>query len=186
MNSKNLQETDHPSDAASSTMPAKELVQVKNVALVILTTIAVIFALDWAQNFVITMLLGVLLAYTLNPVVKWLEYIKIPRVIGSSLVIVFLMISIGFAAFTLRGQVQSIIAKLPEVSTKLTSAFASKRGEPLTNIQKVQIAASQVETATDSVTNAVAPKKNQRVHINGLNHQPYRLCCRIRTHIVAR
>lgn len=165
MISKDPQETANPSDAGASTMPAKDLVQVKNVALVILTTIAVIFALDWAQNFVITMLLGVLLAYTLNPVVKWLEYIKIPRVIGSSLVIVFLMISIGFAAFTLRGQVQSIIAKLPEVSTKLTSAFASKRGEPLTNIQKVQIAASQVETATDSVTNAVAPKKNQRVHV---------------------
>lgn len=165
MNSNNLQDIDNPSDAASSTMPAKDLVQVKNVALVILTTIAVIFALDWAQNFVITMLLGVLLAYTLNPVVKWLEYIKIPRVIGSSLVIIFLMASIGFAGFTLRGQVQSIIAKLPEVSTKLTSAFASKRGEPLTNIQKVQIAASQVETATNSVTNAVAPKKNQRVHV---------------------
>lgn len=165
MNSNNLQDIDNPSDAASSTMPAKDLVQVKNVALVILTTIAVIFALDWAQNFVITMLLGVLLAYTLNPVVKWMEYIKIPRVIGSSLVIIFLMASIGFAGFTLRGQVQSIIAKLPEVSTKLTSAFASKRGEPLTNIQKVQIAASQVETATNSVTNAVAPKKNQRVHV---------------------
>jgi predicted PurR-regulated permease PerM len=165
LNSKNLQDIDNPSDAVSSTMPAKDLVQVKNVALVILTTIAVIFALDWAQNFVITMLLGVLLAYTLNPVVKWLEYIKIPRVIGSSLVIVFLMVSIGFAGFTLRGQVQSIIAKLPEVSTKLTSAFASKRGEPLTNIQKVQIAASQVESATDSVTNAVAPKKNQKVHV---------------------
>jgi predicted PurR-regulated permease PerM len=165
LNSKNLQDIDNPPDAASSTMPAKDLVQVKNVALVILTTIAVIFALDWAQNFVITMLLGVLLAYTLNPVVKWLEYIKIPRVIGSSLVIIFLMASIGFAGFTLRGQVQSIIAKLPEVSTKLTSAFASKRGEPLTNIQKVQIAASQVETATDSVTNAVAPKKNQKVHV---------------------
>lgn len=165
MISKDPQEIANPSDTGSSTMPAKDLVQVKNVALVILTTLAVIFALDWAQNFVITMLLGVLLAYTLNPVVKWLEYIKIPRVIGSSLVIVFLMISIGFAAFTLRGQVQSIIAKLPEVSTKLTSAFASKRGEPLTNIQKVQIAASQVETATDSVTNAVAPKKNQKVHV---------------------
>ncbi len=165
MNSKDPQETANPSDAGSSIMPAKDLVQVKNVALVILTTLAVIFALDWAQNFVITMILGVLLAYTLNPVVKWLEYIKIPRVVGSSLVIVFLMISIGFAAFTLRGQVQSIIATLPEVSAKLTSAFASKRGDPLTNIQKVQIAASQVETATNSVANAVAPKKNQRVHV---------------------
>ena len=165
MNSKDPQEIANPSDAGSSIMPAKELVQVKNLALIILTTLAVIFALDWAQSFVITMLLGVLLSYTLNPVVKWLEYIKIPRVIGSSLVIIFLMMSIAFAAFTLRGQVQSIISKLPEVSTKLTSAFASKRGEPLTNIQKVQIAANQVETATNSVTNAVAPKKNPTMHV---------------------
>jgi len=165
LNSQNLQETDNSSAADASIMPAKDMMQVKNVALVILTTLAVIFVLDWAQSFVITMLLGVLLAYTLNPVVKWLEYIKIPRVIGSSLVIVFLIVSIGFAGFTLRGQVQSIISKLPEVSAKLTAAFASKRGEPLTNIQKVQIAASQVENATDSVTNAVAPKKNQRVHV---------------------
>ena len=165
MNPKHPQKIDNPSDIDSLVMPAKDFVQVKNVALVILTTIAVIFALDWAQNFVITILLGVLLAYTLNPVVKWLEFIKIPRVIGSSLVIILLMMSVAFAAFTLRGQVQSIISKLPEVSTKLTAAFASKRGDPLTNIQKVQIAASQVETATNSVANAVAPKKNQRVHV---------------------
>ena len=75
MNSKNLQEMDNPSDIDASTLPAKDLLQVKNVALVILSTLAVIFALDWAQNFVITMLLGILLAYTLNPVVEWLEYI---------------------------------------------------------------------------------------------------------------
>ena len=165
LNTNNLPEIDNPSAAEPSVLPSKDLIQVKNLALVILTTLAVIFALDWAQNFVITILLGVLLAYTLNPVVKWLEYIKIPRVVGSSLVIAFLLISIGFTAFALRGQVQSIIAKLPEVSTKLTSAFASKQGDPLTNIQKVQIAASQVESATDSVANAVAPKKSQKVHV---------------------
>jgi predicted PurR-regulated permease PerM len=165
LNSKNPQEVDSPSDPDLSVLPAKDLIQIKSVAMVILTTLAVIFALDWAQNFVITMLLGVLLAYTLNPVVKWLEYIKIPRVLGSSLVILFLMASIGFAGFTLRGQVQSIISKLPEVSTKLTSAFATKRGDPLTNIQKVQIAATQVETATNSVANAVAPKKNPTMHV---------------------
>lgn len=165
MNSETPKTTDSPVDATSSVMPAKDLIQVKNLAMVILTTIAVIYALDWAQSFVITIILGVLLAYTLNPVVKWLEYIKIPRVIGSSLVIGLLIISVGFAGFALRGQVQSIIGKLPEVSKKLTTAFASKRGDPITNIQKVQIAANQVESATDSVANAVAPKKSQKVYV---------------------
>lgn len=150
---------------ADTLLPANDSIQVKSVVLVVMTTIAVIFALDWAQNFVITMLLGILLSYTLNPVVKWLEYIKIPRVIGSSIVILVLICGVTFAAFTLRGQVQSIISKLPEVTSKLTSALTTKRGEPLTNIQKVQIAASQVETATNSVENAVTTKKNPALHV---------------------
>ena len=161
-----------PTKDIDSHPPAEDLmlasnhsVQVNNVALVILTTIAVIFTLDWAQNFIITLLLGILLAYMLNPVVKWLEYIKIPRIVGSSIVILVLICGVSFAAFTLRGQVQSIISKLPEVSAKISSAFETKNGEPLSNIQKVQIAASQVETATNSVANAVAIKKSPTMHV---------------------
>ena len=165
MNQKINQASDSESSANLAVLPGNDSIQVKNVALVILTTIAVIFALDWAQNFVITLLFGILLSYTLNPLVKWLEYIKIPRIVGSSIVILTLILSIGFAGFTLRGQVQSIIAQLPEVTTKLTAAFETKRGEPLTDMQKVQIAASQVETATNSVTNAVASKKSASMHV---------------------
>ena len=129
--------------------------QVKNVALVIIATIAVIFALNWAQSFAITLLLGVLLSYTLNPMVKWLELIKIPRVIGSTIVIFAVIFGIAFAGYSLRGQVQSIISKLPEAAVKLTSGLTPNRGEPLSNMQKVQIAASQVEKATSSVENTV-------------------------------
>ncbi|OIR12550.1 AI-2 transport protein TqsA [mine drainage metagenome] len=160
--SKTKLETQLPADTL---LPANDSIQVKNVALVVITTIAVIFALDWAQNFVITILLGILLSYTLNPVVKLLEYIKIPRVIGSSIVILVLICGVTFAAFTLRGQVQSIISKLPEVSSKLTSVLTTKHGQSLTNIQKVQIAASQVETATNSVESAVTTKKNPTMHV---------------------
>jgi predicted PurR-regulated permease PerM len=129
--------------------------QVKNMALVIIATIAVIFALNWAQSFAITLLLGVLLSYTLNPMVKWLELIKIPRVIGSTIVIFSVICGITFAGYSLRGQVQSIISKLPEAAVKLTSGLTPSRGEPLSNMQKVQIAASQVEKATSSVENTV-------------------------------
>jgi predicted PurR-regulated permease PerM len=165
VNKKISQELDNQPSEDLQVLLGNDSTQVKNIALVILATIAVIFALEWAQNFVITLLFGILLSYTLNPLVKWLEYIKIPRFIGSTIVILALMISIGFAGFTLRGQFQSIVEKLPEVSTKLTAAFETKRGEPLTNIQKVQVAASQVEIATNSVTNAVATKKNTSMHV---------------------
>ena len=130
-------------------------IHVKNVALVVITTIAVIFALNWAQSFVITMLLGILLAYTLNPMVKWLECIKIPRMIGSSAVILAVLCGIIFSGYALRSQVKSIISELPAAAVKLTEGFNTTRGEPLTNMQKMQLAASQVEKATSSVENNI-------------------------------
>ena len=122
----------------------------------IITTIAVIFALDWAQSFIITMLLGVLLAYALNPLVNKMEHIKINRFIGSTIVILVLISTLAFGGYALRGQVQSIISILPEAATKLTSGFAVKRGDPLTNMQKIQIAANQVEKAASEAESNLA------------------------------
>ena len=138
---------------------------VKNVALVVITTLAVIYTLDWAQSFIVTMLLGVLLAYALNPLVVRLESININRAVGSSLVILAVIGGIIFSGYALRGQIQSIISTLPEAAIKLTSGLTVKRGEPLTNIQKVQIAASQVETAASSAANNIAPNKKSPMHV---------------------
>ena len=54
---------------------------------------------------------------------------------------------------------QSIISSLPAAAIKLTSGIAVKRGDPLTNIQKVQIAANQVETAANSAEDNIKTKK---------------------------
>ena len=64
------------SDATQPTvrMPA----DARGLALAILATVAVVFALEWAQSFVVSLLLGILFAYTLNPLVVWLERIRIP------------------------------------------------------------------------------------------------------------
>ena len=149
----------------STILPSNDPLQVKNLALVILTTIAVIYALDWAQSFIITILLGALLAYALNPVVIGLEKIKIQRGIGSTIVILGLIGCIVFSGYALRNQVQSIISILPEAAIKLTSGFAVKRGDPMTNMQKVQIAASQVESATSAAENAVPNKKKAPMRV---------------------
>ena len=149
----------NPELPADHVLLSNDPVQVRNVALLIISTIAVIFALDWAQSFIITILLGGLLAYALNPLVIRLESIKVHRIIGSSLIIIALMAGIIFSGYALRGQVQSIISSLPAAAIKLTSGIAVKRGDPLTNIQKVQIAANQVETAANSAEDNIKTKK---------------------------
>ena len=138
---------------------------IKSLALNIIATIGVIFALDWAQSFVATLLLGILFSYTLNPLVVWLEKYKIPRFIGASIVITSVLFSIVFAGYSLGEQAQSIVSKLPEAAAKLTSKLSNKQADPLTNIQKVQIAASAVEKATSSVGDSSATSKKSTLHV---------------------
>lgn len=153
------------SESATVSLPSSDSMHVKNIGLVVITTIAVVFAMDWAQSFIVTLLLGVLLAYALNPLVDLLERFKINRVTASSVVILALIFSIVFAGYTLRGQVQSIISSLPEAATKLTSSFVTKRGQPLSTMQKIQIAANEVEKATIEADNNITKPKKSSMHV---------------------
>ena len=155
----------NPELPADHLFPSNDPIQVRNVALLIISTLAVIFALDWAQSFIVTILLGGLLAYALNPLVISLESFKVHRIVGSSLIIIALMAGIIFSGYALRSQVQSIISTLPEAAVKLTSAFAVKRGDPLTNMQKVQIAANQVETAASIAEDNIKTKKKPAMRV---------------------
>lgn len=134
-------------------------VDARGAALGILATVALIFALDWAQPFLITLLLGILFAYTLNPLVVWLERIKIPRVVGTSLVMLAVICALAFGAYALRGQVQTIFAQLPEAASKLSTGLNKLRSGSLSNMQDVQTAASTLEKATNQADVSAAPKQ---------------------------
>ncbi len=164
-NSVNINSNPNDTELDNSILPSNDPLQIRNVALVIISTILVIYALDWAQSFIVTMLLGILLAYALNPLVTHLENIKVNRVIGSTIVILAVITGIAFSTYALRGQVQSIISSLPVATSKLTSLFASKRGQPLTNMQKIQIAANEVETATSSDEVNIPTKKKPAMRV---------------------
>ena len=129
-------------------------------ALAILATIAVVFALEWAQSFFIPVLLGILLAYTLNPLVEWLEQIRIHRVVGASLVIVAVVCALVFGTYSLRGQMLTVIEQLPEVASQLSTNLAKLGKGQLDTMQKVQTAASQLEQAASQATGIPStPKK---------------------------
>jgi predicted PurR-regulated permease PerM len=120
----------------------------QGLALRILATIAVVFALEWAQSFVISLLLGILFAYTLNPLVAWLERIRIPRVAGTGVVMVGVVCALVLGTYSLRGQMQTILDQLPEAVSKLSAGLASLRKGQASTMQKVQSAASEIEKAT--------------------------------------
>jgi predicted PurR-regulated permease PerM len=144
---------------------ARPSVAAGSLPLSILAAVAVVFALEWAQDFVISLLLGVVFAYTLNPVVVWLERIKIPRVVGAGFVVVAFVSALMLGTYSLRGQMQTIFTQLPVAVGKLSTGLASMRDGRIGNMQKIQSAASDMEKATSPAADIPSSSEKGATHV---------------------
>jgi predicted PurR-regulated permease PerM len=150
-------------DAAPSTV--RMSVDARGLALGILSTIAVVFALEWAQSFVISLLLGILFAYTLNPLVVWIERFKIPRVLGAGLVMAAVVLALVLGAYSLRGQIQAVLEQLPKAASKLSEGLAGLRHGQSSNMQNVQTAAQAIEKAASQAADSPTASKQPATHV---------------------
>jgi predicted PurR-regulated permease PerM len=149
--------TGSPVDAIVIRLP----VDARGLSLGILATVTVVFALNWAQDFVASLMLGILFAYTLNPLVVWLEYIKIPRVLSAGIVMIAVLSVLLLGAYALQGQVQSILTQLPETASKFATSLASMSAGQRENMKNMQAAATEVAKATSEVA-GIAPRQRVR------------------------
>jgi predicted PurR-regulated permease PerM len=138
---------------------------VRNLCLRILTILALVFALQWAQSFLIPLLFGIFIAYTLNPLVAWLEQIRIPRLIGTCVVMATLMLGLVQVGYSLRGEFQSIVERLPAAAHQLSRAMVSIQAKTqdgqASTIQKMQAAANEIETAAGQAAGSRPDPKRQ-------------------------
>jgi predicted PurR-regulated permease PerM len=157
-----IESTSFPDDAHVTDPMSMDL---RALALAIVTTVVVVFALQWAEKFFIPLLLGIIIAYTLNPLVVWLERVKIPRVVGTSIVMLVVLAGSAFATISLRGQIQTILDQLPEAASRMSVAIISMReGQPST-MQKVQAAAREIDKATSQAADTDSTPKQPATHI---------------------
>jgi predicted PurR-regulated permease PerM len=126
-------------------------VNARGLSLGILATIAFVFALQWAQKFFVPLLLGIFIAYTLNPVVRWLERIRIKRVIGATLVTAILIGGLGATLYRLQDEFFNIIDELPTLTQKVTRLVSGAVTGQGSTFQQMQKAAAEIEKATASV-----------------------------------
>lgn len=136
-----------------------------SLALTIMATIAVVFALQWAEKFFVPLILGIIIAYTLNPLVVWLERVKIPRVVGTIIVMLAVLCGSAFVTISLRGQVQTILDQLPDAASKLSVSLRSMRGGQPTTMQKVQAAAQEIDKATSQAAEVPTTPKQPATHV---------------------
>jgi predicted PurR-regulated permease PerM len=139
--------------------PSRRRIDVRGAALAVIAILALMFALQWAQTFFVSLLLGILIAFALNPVVVRMERIRIPRWAAATLVMLALSFAGAMAASTLGGQIRAVLEQLPEAAKKVSAKVASMRdGEPGT-LEKVQTAAREIEKATNQATGAPPPPR---------------------------
>jgi predicted PurR-regulated permease PerM len=122
-------------------------VNARGLALGIIATVAFLYALQWAKHFLVPLLLGIFIAYTLNPLVCWLERIRIPRPVGAILVTVAILIGSGVTADKLHGEFQNIVEELPTVTHKLSRLLSDKLGKGPSTLERIQAVATEIEQA---------------------------------------
>ena len=151
--------------SAPAHLTTRVSIDVRGLALAIVTTVVAVFALQWAEKFFVPLLLGIIIAYTLNPLVAWLERIKIPRMVGASMVMLAVLCGSALVTIPLRGQVESILDQLPAAASKLSNALRSMVRGRANTMQKVQAAAREIEQATSQATDIPTLPKQAATHI---------------------
>ncbi|HUH60839.1 MAG TPA: AI-2E family transporter [Candidimonas sp.] len=125
-------------------------------AITLLATLAFIFTLQWAQAFFVPLIFGILIAYTLSPVVSWLERRRIPRSLGASLVMLCLLGTTGLIVTSVYNEAQDIVDELPYATYKMTSALRRLNDGGMSPLEKIQNAADALKEAANASNAAPA------------------------------
>ena len=154
----------HLTPESSDTPTADISSDSRGMAAIIVATVATVFALSSAQKFFIPLVFGLILACTLNPLVRFLERLKIPRLVGTTLVMAALLCGLVAATLSLRTQVEKILDQIPEAAAKLSATLRDLASQPNPMV-KVQEAARKLEQATNQAANGQTPAQKQPTRV---------------------
>jgi predicted PurR-regulated permease PerM len=117
-------------------------------ALVVLAICAVIVMLRYGAPVLLPTIIAVLLFYMLDPVVKALEGVRVPRGLAAPLVVIGLVAALGVGGSLLWPQLESVVAKIPEGAAQVRAQFLQARRSPVdTPLERVREAANAVDSA---------------------------------------
>lgn len=129
---------------------------VRSVALVILALSAAMAVLHWAQAVFVPIVVSLLISYALEPIVRRLTRMRVPRIVAAAVVTAVLAGALGYTGYALADDAAAIVARLPDAAAQLRQAVRQGRSEP-SPIQQVQRAAEELQRAADEAAGAINP-----------------------------
>jgi predicted PurR-regulated permease PerM len=140
-------------------------VDVRNMSMVVLAFFASVFVLHWAKAVFIPVMLGVLFSYALSPLVNWMEHRRIPRWLGSAVLLLAILTALFSTAYSLRNEAARLVDSLPAAAQKFRHTIRVKSGTSDSTLETVQKAASQIEQAAREGNAALVSRGVTRVVI---------------------
>ena len=161
--------TDATPDPEVTTFPESERlmlhmpVDIRNMSLMVLAGLALLFVLHWAKAVFIPFMLSVLLSYAFSPVVNWLEVKRVPRWLGAAVLLLGMLGVIGSTTYALSNNATQLLESLPVAVQKFRSVTKIKTGQPDSTLESVQKAATQIEQATQEGAKPASNRGAMRV-----------------------
>ncbi len=114
-------------------------------ALWILASFAIVAALYLARAFIVPLLFGILVSYTLRPVVDWFERYRVPRAAGAALLLITLVGATSWVIMSFSADATEVVAKLPDAAKKLRQSLSAFHTDSPGTLHKVQEAAKELQ-----------------------------------------
>jgi predicted PurR-regulated permease PerM len=124
----------------------------RTVTLTVLATIAVVFALQYVQSIMIPIVLGILIAYALEPFVTWFARVKVPRSVGAAVVLILLVGAVGGAVYSLTDEVMEIVAQVPQAAHRIEQRVRVHKRDGNGALEQVQKAATSLEQTAEAAS----------------------------------
>lgn len=121
-----------------------DAINIRSTALLILTSIAALYFIDWAQPILLPLVVSVLISYALDPLVSLLDAIRVPRPVGAAVVLVAMIGVLAGASVPLQQEATAILDKVPAAVQKLRHDGDVRDSEE-GMMEKAQKAAKQIE-----------------------------------------
>jgi predicted PurR-regulated permease PerM len=138
-------------DASEAVAPEIEAVQANlrlvRFALIGLFLLALVYALYFARDFFMPVVLAFLLALTLTPAVRFLRRRGIPAVVSATLLVLLSAAAIVITGYLASGPVSELITKTPSIGLQVTERLSQLR-RPLDTLLSMS---NQVDHIADAV-----------------------------------
>ena len=131
-------------------------------ALTLMASLAVVLMLQWIQAVLIPFVIGVLVAYALEPAVSGLAKARVPRAVGAA-AILLVLVSVGaMSTYLLADQALQIVAQVPQAARRIQDRV-KERSHQKSAIRQVQNAAAELQNTAEAATTPTLPDRSAGV-----------------------